>query len=247
MHGAQRPDGERMSPSDQRRRLEAEISQLLQEESRLQEVRREKQQQLARLTLTLEGSELLDVDFSSHAQPGGPRTLTVNGLQDGSSGSVSSSTSHSSHAHDNAGLPAGSADVGQGNGPGSLTRNDEELNRSLVQPLKSSLASSVDEFCASIEFGKQHVMVKFDIRVNFMEFLLSVLDSTFVNLTEDDIRRMLCYIDAEGDVTKVQNEEGFEEMKTDYLRSGPWKDLKPLRVVLVQVVLINASSHCTPT
>ena len=222
-----------------RRALEDEISRLLQEEQRLQAVRREKQQLLARLTLEEAAMDALAPGGGSSGG-GFCGALTIDGLQEGAGSSVvseasmSSSASRTSAAHDllvNAALPPASAGLAS---PLRSLHQEEEASASIVLPLKSSMASSIHEFCASIEFGKQHLLATFDIHVEFGEFLSQVLNATFVNLTEDDIQRMLCYIDSEGDVTKVTNEEGFDEMKSKYLSSAPWKDLKPLRIVLVQ-------------
>ena len=169
--------------------------------------------------------------------PPAGKVLAIDGLQDGTDSSDSTPGSTMQHA-----APGETASqlllAGAGDVPSpasSLTRFDEETVRhSAVQPLKSQRASSVMEFKTSIEFGKKHMMINFDIRVTFLEFVLKVLDSTFVNLTEDDIRRMLHYIDTEGDVIKVASEQVFEEMKSNYLASKPWQELRPLRIVLVQ-------------
>jgi len=151
---------------------------------------------------------------------------------DNSSSTVSDSSSRSSTMHD---MAVSSSGDGVDLSRRSMTRSDDEPQRSAVQPLKSTRASSAGEFKARIEMGKQRILISLPVKVNFNEFVRAVLHSTFVNLTEEDIKRMLHYIDNEGDVVKVPTDENFEEMKVDYFRSGPdWRDLAPLRVVLVQ-------------
>jgi serine/threonine protein kinase len=145
---------------------------------------------------------------------------------------VSDSSSRSSTMHD---MAVSSSGDGVDLSRRSMTRSDDEPQRSAVQPLKSTLASSATEFKARIEMGKQRILISLPVKVNFSQFVRTVLDSTFVNLTEEDIKRMLHYIDKEGDVVKVPTDEKFEDMKVDYFQSGPdWRDLAPLRVVLVQ-------------
>jgi hypothetical protein len=181
--------------------------------------------------------QLLDQLNGAVPVPPASKALAIDGLQDGSDSSDSTpgSTMQQTAPGETASplLLAGAGDVPSP--ASSVTRfDDETVRHSAVQPLKSQRASSVMEFKTSIEFGKKHMMINFDIRVTFLEFVLKVLDSTFVNLTEDDIRRMLHYIDTEGDVIKVASEQVFEEMKSNYLASKPWQELRPLRIVLVQ-------------
>jgi hypothetical protein len=216
--------GSAPEPQPRRHELEAEIARLRAQELRLQEERKAKECELEALLTGDRG-----------------KALTIDGLQDltDSSGSTPSSTLQEAPppaaTHAATPLLAGEAGGGVPSPASSMTRFDDESRHSVVLPLKSQRASSAQEFKTSIKFGKEHIIINFDIRVTFWEFVSKVLSWTaLMNLTEEDIRRMLHHIDAEGDVVRLSSEDVFEDMKQQYLASKFWRELKPLRIVLVQ-------------
>ena len=133
-----------------RRALEDEISRLLQEEQRLQAVRREKQQLLARLTL--EEAAMDALALSGGGSGGGfCGAPTIDGLQEGAGSSVNPGGLDSLERLDKRGArPARQCSPAPGvGGPRELLAQPAPgrgLGASIALPLKSSMASSIHEF-----------------------------------------------------------------------------------------------------